>query len=84
VAKSSEQSWWQRTKLLAIASLAGGGTVSLLFMLLAPALDRNNLAGIPFGLLAAILIAPAFVLFLIFRSAARQHQIDRAQGHFED
>jgi len=84
VAKSSEQSWWRRTQLLAIASLAGGGTVSFLFMLLAPALDNNNLVGIPVGLLAATLIAPAFVLVLIFRSAARQRQIDRARGHFED
>lgn len=84
MAENSELTWWRRTRLNAVATLVGGGSVSLLIMLLVPTLDGAVMLGMPFGLLAAILIVPVFLLVLIFRSATRQRRINRASGYFED
>lgn len=84
VAESSEKSWWRRTRFLAITTLVGGAVFCFLIFLLAPALDASRILGIPFGLFAATLIAPAFVVLLIFRAAERQRRIDKSRGYFED
>lgn len=81
---SGEKSWWRRTRLHALTMVVGGAAVCILSMVLAPALDGSSLLGIPLGRLAAILVAPAIVLILIFRSAARQRQIDQTFGYFEN
>ena len=80
MADGSEKSWWRRTRLLAVSVVAAGGGVSLLVMLLAPALDADSVLGIPFGLFGATLVVPLVVMAIIFWAAERQRRIDRAQG----
>ncbi len=81
---SGEKSWWRQTRLHAFTTLVGGATVCFLIVLFAPALDANSILGIPFGLLAATLVAPTIIVFLIFLSAKRQRLIDRARGYFDE
>ena len=80
MADGSEKSWWRRTRFLAVSAVAAGGGVSLLVMLLAPALDADSVLGIPFGLFGATLVVPLVVIAIIFWAAERQRRIDRAQG----
>jgi putative solute:sodium symporter small subunit len=80
MAEGSEKSWWRRTRLLAVSTVATGGGASLLIMLAAPALDADSVLGIPFGLFAVTLIAPLGVAAVIFWAAERQRRIDRAHG----
>ena len=84
MADDGDRSWWRRTRFLAIAALAIGGLVTLVFMLLAPTLDTSSLLGMPFGMLAVTLVAPLFVVLLIFWTAERQRRLDQAHDYFED
>ena len=82
MAEGSEASWWHRTRLLAIATLACGTAIGVIVVLLAPALNASHVFGIPLGLFGATLAAPAVILLIIFWAAERQRRIDRAHGFF--
>lgn len=84
MADGGDRSWWRRTRFLAGAALSTGGLVGLVFMLLAPTLDGDRVLGMPFGLLAVTLVAPLFVVLVIFWAAERQRRLDHAHGFFED
>jgi putative solute:sodium symporter small subunit len=80
MADGGEKSWWRRTRFLAAASVTAGSLLSLVVLLLAPALDAQSVLGIPFGLFGATLVVPLVVVAVIFWAAERQRRIDRAHG----
>jgi putative solute:sodium symporter small subunit len=80
MADVNERIWWRRTRFLAVFAMTAGGLVCLLLLLAAPALDRQSVLGIPFGLFAVTLVAPLAVLAVIFWAAESQRRIDRAHG----
>lgn len=84
MAEGDDRSWWRRTRFLAMVALGGGGILGLGTVVLAPALDASNIAGIPNGLFAGTLLVPLVILLLIFWSAERQRRIDERRGFFED
>jgi len=84
MAEGDDRSWWRRTRFLAMVVLGAGGILGLGTVVLAPALDASNIAGIPNGLFAGTLLVPLVILLLIFWSVERQRRIDEKRGFFED
>jgi len=84
MAEGDDRSWWRRTRFLAMVALGVGGILGLGTVVLAPALDASDVAGIPNGLFAGTLLVPIVILLLIFWSAERQRRIDEKRGFFED
>jgi putative solute:sodium symporter small subunit len=82
MADVNEISWWRRTRFLAATALISGSAISVIVVLLAPALDTSRVFGIPSGLFAAPLAAPIVVVLIIVWAGERQRRIDRAHGFF--
>jgi putative solute:sodium symporter small subunit len=74
---------WRKTRMLALAMLIV--TVVVVVILVgAGALEQSRETGFPFGYVLATLVAPAFLVGIVFWFARRQESIDRQYGYFED
>jgi putative solute:sodium symporter small subunit len=83
MADSNEQSWWRRTRFLAMVALTAGGTLCILSLIL-PLPDLGRFFSLPFATFVATIAAPILAILSIFWLADRQKRLDRAHGYNED
>ena len=83
MADNNEQSWWRRSRFLAMVGLVAGGTLCMLSLIL-PLPDFGRVFGLPFATFVAMIAAPAFAILAIFWTADRQSRLDRTHGYYED
>jgi putative solute:sodium symporter small subunit len=83
MADSNEQSWWRRSRFLAMVALIVGGTLCILSLIL-PLPDLGRFFSLPFATFVATIAAPILAILAIFWLADRQGRLDRTHGYYED
>ena len=83
MADSNEQSWWRRSRFLAMVALIVGGTLCILSLIL-PLPDLGRFFSLPFATFVATIAAPILAILAIFWLADRQRRLDRTHGYYED
>ena len=83
MADINEQSWWRRSRFLAMVALTAGGTLCILSLIL-PLPDLGRFFSLPFATFTATIVAPILAIIAIFWLADRQNRLDRTHGYYED
>ena len=83
MADSNEQSWWRRSRFLAMVALIAGGTLCILSLIL-PFPELGRFFSLPFATFVATIAAPILAILAIFWLADSQTRLDRTHGYYED
>ena len=83
MANADQDDRWQKTRTLALASLAGAAAVAIM-VAVAGAFEGERTDGFPLAYILATTLAPIALTILVFWFARRQKALDRQYGFFED
>jgi len=84
MADGNRDDWWRQTRGLAIASLGGAGLIGFLLLVLGPLLAGDSFLGIDLDSLLIVAGLPVVLTAIVVWQVARQGEVDRHHGYFED